>query len=62
VVARERGDRDDHDRKSLCRHGRQQTGVARATGLHLPKRFRAKHAFGLDPGVDTGSLEENASK
>jgi hypothetical protein len=29
--------------------------------LH-PKRFRAKHALGLDPGVDTGSREENASK
>jgi hypothetical protein len=26
------------------------------------KRFRAKHALGLDPGVDTGSREENASK
>src|ERR1700727_2603377 len=29
--------------------------------LH-PKRFRAKHALGLDPGVGTGSREENASK
>jgi len=27
-----------------------------------PKRFRAKHALGLDPGADTGSREENASK
>ena len=26
------------------------------------KRFQAKHALGLDPGVDTGSREENASK
>jgi hypothetical protein len=26
------------------------------------KAFRAKHALGLDPGVDTGSREENASK
>src|ERR1700722_8392949 len=26
------------------------------------ERFRAKHAPGLDPGVDTGSREENASK
>jgi hypothetical protein len=26
------------------------------------ERFRAKHALGLDPGVDTGSREENASK
>jgi uncharacterized protein (TIGR00369 family) len=26
------------------------------------ERFRAKHAFGLDPGVDTGSREENASR
>jgi hypothetical protein len=25
-------------------------------------RFRAKHALGLDPWVDTGSREENASK
>ena len=25
------------------------------------KRFRAKHALGLDPGVGTGSREENAS-
>jgi hypothetical protein len=25
-------------------------------------RFPAKHALGLDPGVDTGSREENASK
>src|SRR5712672_4512409 len=24
--------------------------------------FRAKHALGLDPGVDTGSREENTSK
>jgi hypothetical protein len=24
-------------------------------------RFRAKHALGLDPWVDTGSREENAS-
>jgi hypothetical protein len=24
-------------------------------------RFRAKHALGLDPGVDAGSREENAS-
>src|ERR1700733_6267992 len=29
--------------------------------LH-PKRFRAKHALGLDPGVGTGSRQENASK
>src|ERR1700721_3693961 len=27
-----------------------------------PKRFRARHALGLDPGVDTGSHEEHASK
>jgi hypothetical protein len=26
------------------------------------KRFRAKHALGLDPGVDPGSRKENASK
>jgi hypothetical protein len=26
------------------------------------KRFRAKHALGLDPGVGTGSREENASE
>jgi hypothetical protein len=26
------------------------------------ERFRAKHALGLDPGVETGSREENASK
>jgi hypothetical protein len=26
------------------------------------ERFRAKHALGLDPGVGTGSREENASK
>jgi hypothetical protein len=26
------------------------------------ERFRAKHALGLDPGVDTGSRKENASK
>jgi hypothetical protein len=26
------------------------------------ERFPAKHALGLDPGVDTGSREENASK
>src|ERR1700733_2853920 len=29
--------------------------------LH-PKRFRAKRALGLDPGMGTGSREENASK
>ncbi len=28
----------------------------------LLERFPAKHALGLDPGVDTGSREENASK
>jgi hypothetical protein len=26
------------------------------------ERFRARHALGLDPGVGTGSREENASK
>jgi hypothetical protein len=26
------------------------------------ERFRAKHALGLDPWVDSGSREENASK
>jgi hypothetical protein len=26
------------------------------------ERFQAKHALGLDPGVGTGSREENASK
>ena len=26
------------------------------------ERFRAKHALGLDPEVDTGSRKENASK
>jgi hypothetical protein len=26
------------------------------------ERFQAKHALGFDPGVDTGSREENASK
>ncbi|MBU6458845.1 MAG: hypothetical protein KGQ48_15115, partial [Bradyrhizobium sp.] len=26
------------------------------------ERFRAKHALGLDPWVDTGSRKENASK
>jgi hypothetical protein len=26
------------------------------------ERFQAKHAPGRDPGVDTGSREENASK
>jgi hypothetical protein len=26
------------------------------------ERFRAKHALGLDPGVGTGSRQENASK
>ena len=26
------------------------------------KRFQAKHALGLDPGVGTGSREENAPK
>jgi hypothetical protein len=25
------------------------------------KRFQAKHALGLDPGVETGSRQENAS-
>jgi hypothetical protein len=28
----------------------------------LPQRFRAKHVPGLDPGMDPGSREENASK
>jgi hypothetical protein len=27
----------------------------------LLKRFQAKHALGLDPGVETGSRQENAS-
>jgi hypothetical protein len=27
-----------------------------------PERFQAKHALGLDPGVGTGSREENATK
>jgi len=26
------------------------------------ERFQAKHALGLDPGLETGSREENASK
>jgi hypothetical protein len=26
------------------------------------KRFRAKHALGLDPWVDAGSRKENTSK
>jgi hypothetical protein len=26
--------------------------------LHLQKRFRAKHALGLDPAVDTGSRKK----
>jgi hypothetical protein len=30
--------------------------------VRAPEHFRAKHALGLDPGVDTGSREENASK
>src|SRR5437660_6345652 len=29
--------------------------------MRSPERFRAKHALGLDPGVDTGSRQENAS-
>jgi hypothetical protein len=30
--------------------------------VRILERFRAKHALGLDPWVDTGSREENASK
>jgi hypothetical protein len=30
--------------------------------LGLPKRFQAKHALGLDPGMEAGSRKENASK
>jgi hypothetical protein len=35
--------------------------LLQAQGREL-ERSRAKHALGLDPGVDTGSREENASK
>ena len=35
---------------------------ALSQGAVVLKRFRAKHALGLDPGVETGSREENASK
>src|SRR6202790_1883793 len=34
----------------------------RLTNMRYPlKRFQAKHALGLDPGVETGSRQENAS-
>src|SRR5262249_51890437 len=40
--------------------------AARLSALTPPEcrleRFPAKHALGLDPGVGTGSREENASK
>jgi len=35
--------------------------LLQAQGREL-ERSRAKHALGLDPGVDTGSREEHASK
>ena len=37
------------------------TIAGRATIAGPMWRFRAKHALGLDPGVETGSREENAS-
>jgi hypothetical protein len=37
-------------------------GAATNTKDAKIERFRAKHALGRDPGVDTGSREENASK
>jgi hypothetical protein len=37
-------------------------GLASTANLCRAARFRAKHALGLDPGVGTGSREENASK
>jgi hypothetical protein len=36
--------------------------AGKSPGQMTLERFRAKHAPGLDPGVDTGSREENASK
>src|ERR1019366_4333201 len=32
-----------------------------ADGIRYPERFQAKHALGLDPGVETGSRQEDAS-
>jgi hypothetical protein len=41
----------------------QVRGQVDATKNHPAiERFRATHALELDPGVDTGSREENASK
>jgi hypothetical protein len=37
-------------------------GEASLRQVYGLERFRAKHALGLDPGVGTGSREENASK
>jgi hypothetical protein len=33
----------------------------REHGSHEREHFQAKHALGLDPGVDTGSPSENAT-
>jgi hypothetical protein len=41
---------------------RRRAGTAATPRLLPLKRFRAKHALGLDPWVDTGSRKENASK
>jgi hypothetical protein len=30
--------------------------------VEAAERFRAKHALGLDPGMETGLREENVSK
>ena len=46
--------------------GTDKLVVAPSLGQAAPhsalERFRAKHALGLDPGVESGSREENASK
>ena len=43
------------------RHAPLLAGQAGHASTLIQERFQAKHAPGLDPGVDTGSREENAS-
>ena len=52
------------DALKIVMRGAEKEDRAAAPDLErrFSERFRAKHALGLDPRVDTGSREENASK
>jgi hypothetical protein len=51
----------DFSEKIMRQNKDVRSAIDATSSDHVLERFQAKHALGLDPGVDTGSPSENAT-